>query len=68
MRQLQNELTDSPDDDGLLGSRHAAKNDVKISNTMLCYLAPPQLRPMTDHHKMMCGCAILTLQIIFKNP
>ena len=21
-------------------------------------LAPPQLRPMTDNHKMMCGCAI----------
>ena len=25
---------------------------------MLCSLAPPHLRPMTDNHKMMCGCAI----------
>ena len=25
---------------------------------MLRQLAPPQLRPMTDNHKMMCGCAI----------
>ena len=25
---------------------------------MLRSLEPPQLRPMTDHHKMMCGCAI----------
>ena len=25
---------------------------------MLCSLAPPQVRPMIDNHKMMCGCAI----------
>ena len=25
---------------------------------MLRYLAPTQLRPMIDNHKMMCGCAI----------
>ena len=25
---------------------------------MLHSLAPPQLRPMKDNHKMMCGCAI----------
>ena len=25
---------------------------------MLRSLAPPQLRPTTDNHKMMCGCAI----------
>ena len=25
---------------------------------MLCSLAPPQLRPMIDNQKMMCGCAI----------
>ena len=34
------------------------KNDVIISDTMLRSLAPPQLCPMTDNHKMMCGCAI----------
>ena len=58
MQQLQNELITSPDDGGLLGARHADTNYVIISDTMLCSLAPPQLRPMTDHHKMMCGCAI----------
>ena len=58
MRQFHNELIASPDDGGLLGARHAETNDVIISDTMLCSLAPPQLRPMTDNHKMMCGCAI----------
>ena len=58
MRQLHNELIASPDDGGLLGARHAETNDVIISDTMRRYLGPPQLRPMTDNHKMMCGCAI----------
>ena len=58
MRKLHNYLIASPDDGGLLGSRHANINDVIISDTMLRYLAPTQLGPMTDHHKMMCGCAI----------
>ena len=30
-------------------------NDVIISDTMLRSLAPPQLRPMTDNHKIICG-------------
>ena len=55
---LHNELISSPDDGGLLGSRHAEINDMIISDTILCSLVPPQLRPMTDNHKMMCGCAI----------
>ena len=58
MRQLHNELIASPDDGGLLGARHANTNDVIISDTMLCSLVPHQLRPMIDHHKMMCGCFI----------
>ena len=29
-----------------------------ISDTRFRSLAPPQIRPMTDNHKMMCGCAI----------
>ena len=58
MRQLHNELIASPDDGGLVGARHAITNDVIISGTMLRSLAPPQLRPMTDNHKMMCSCAI----------
>ena len=58
MRQLHNELIASPYNGGLLGARHAQTNDVVIIDTMLRSLAPPQLRPMTDNHKMMCGCAI----------
>ena len=58
MRQLHNELIASPYDGGLVGAKHAEANDVIISDTMLRSLAPPQLRPMTDNHKMMCGCAI----------
>ena len=58
MRQFHNELIASPDDGGLLGARHADTNNVIISDTMFHSLAPPQLRPITDHHKIMCGCAI----------
>ena len=67
MRQLHNELISSPNDVGLLGDRHANKNDVIISDTILCSLAPPQPRPMTYHHKMMCGCAICNASKYFKN-
>ena len=58
MRQLHNELIASPDDGGLVGSRHAITNYLIISDTMLLSFEPPQLRPMTDNRKMMCGCAI----------
>ena len=58
MRQLYNELIASPYDGGLLGARHAKTNDVIISDTMLCSLAPPQLHPIADNHKIMCVCAI----------
>ena len=58
MRQFHNELIASPDDGGLLGARYAETNDVIISDKMIPSLAPPQLSPMTDNHKMMCGCAI----------
>ena len=66
MQQLHNELIASPDDGGLLGARHADTNDVIISDTMLRYLSLPQLRPMTDHHKMMCGCAICNTSKYFQ--
>ena len=58
MQKLHNELISSPDDAGLVGVRYAITNNVIITDTMLLSLAPPQLRPMTDNHKMMCGCAI----------
>ena len=64
IRQLHNELIDSPDDGGLFGAIHAITNDVIIIDIMLRSLAPPQLRPMTDNQKMMCGCAIAQMQIL----
>ena len=66
MRQLQNDLVVSPDDSSLLGARHADTNYVIISDTMLSSLAPPQLFPMTYHHKMMCGCAICNTSKYFQ--
>ena len=58
MRQLHNEIIASPDDGGLIGARHAITNDVIISDTMLRSSGPPQILPMKDNPKMMCGCAI----------
>ena len=68
MQQLHNDLIASPDDRGLLGSRDANTNDVIISDTMLFSLAPPQIRPMTDHHKNMCGCTICNTSEYFQEP
>ena len=66
MQQLHSEIIDSPDDGGLLVARHANTNDMIISDTMLHSLVPPQLRPMTDHQKMMCGCAICNTSKYFQ--
>ena len=67
MPKLHNELISSPDNGGLLGARHADTNGVIISDTMLCSLAHPQLPPMKNHHKMMCGCSIFNTSKYFKN-
>ena len=37
-----------------------------ISDTILRSLAAPQLRPTTDNHKMMDGCAICNTSKYFK--
>ena len=66
MRKLNNELISSLYDEVLIGARHADTNDVIISDTMICSLAPPQLIPMTDHHKMVCGCAICNTSKYFQ--
>ena len=66
IRQLNNEFIASPYDGGLIVSRHAITNDVIFSDTMLRYLTRTQLRSMTDHHKMMCGCAICNTSKYFK--
>ena len=66
MRQLHNDLIASPDYGGLLGSIRADKNDVIISDTIICSLAPTQLRLMTNHHKMICCCAICNTSNYFQ--
>ena len=33
---------------------------------MIFSLSPPQLRPMTDHKKIMCGCAICNTSKYFQ--
>ena len=66
MRQFHNELIASPDGAGLLGAKHTNKNSVIISDTLLHYLAPPQLRPMTNNHKMMWGCSICNTSKYFQ--
>ena len=66
MRQLHNELIASPYDGCLVGARHAEKNDVIISHTMLRSLAPPQLCPMTDNQKMMFGSSICSTSKYFQ--
>ena len=66
MRHFHYELIASPDHGGLLGSRHADKDDLIISDTMLHFLVPPQLCTMTDHQKMMCVCVICNTSKYFQ--
>ena len=66
MQNFHNEIIASPDDGGLIGAIHADKNDVITSDTMICSLAPPQLLPMTDHQKIMCGCTIFKASNYFQ--
>ena len=63
---MHNELIASPDYGGLLGVIHVNTNDVIISGTMLRSLSPPQILPMKDNHKMMCGCAICNTSKYFQ--
>ena len=37
-----------------------------ISDTIFLSLAHPQLRPMTYHHKIMCGCSICNTSKYFQ--
>jgi hypothetical protein len=60
MRQLHNELLASPQDGGLAGARDVVTKEAVISDTMLRSIAPPQLRQMSDRHKLMCGCEYCT--------
>ena len=66
MQQVHNEIIASTDDRSLLGAIHADTNDVIISDTMLRSLAPSQLRPITYHHNMMCGCVICNTSEYFQ--
>ena len=66
MRQLHNGIIASLDDGGLIGDINANTNDVIISDTIIRSLEPPQLHPMADHQKIICGCAICNTSKYFK--
>jgi hypothetical protein len=65
VRELHNDLVDTPENGGLAEARDESGN-VLISDTALRYLLPPQLKRMSASHKQMCGCekclSIQTLQ------
>ena len=66
MQKFHNDFIASQDYGGILGSRHTDTNDVISSDTMIWSLSPPQIRPMTNRHKMMCGCAICNTSKYFQ--
>jgi hypothetical protein len=55
VRELHNDLVDTPENGGLAEARDKSGN-VLISDTALRYLLPPQLKRMSASHKQMCGC------------
>ena len=60
VRELHNNLIALPVDAGGPGGGLAEARDdagkIIISDTALRYLLPPQLKAMTERHKLMCGC------------
>jgi hypothetical protein len=57
VQELHNNLLE-PSVNGGLGCARSPTGEVLISDTALRYLLPPQLRPMTERHKQMCGCEV----------
>ena len=45
---------------------HTNTNDVIIIDTILFSLAPPQLHPMTDYHKIIFGSSIYNTSKYFQ--
>ena len=57
MRELHNDLLSEDETVGLKEARDE-NGKVLISDTALRCLRPPQVKPMTERHKVMCGCKI----------
>ena len=55
VRELHNNLI-KPEDQGGLKEAKDASGNVIIRLTALHYLMPPQVKKMTDSHKIMCRC------------
>ena len=53
--ELNNSLVSDPNDGGL---KYATDEDdnIIISDSKLCSLFPPQLKQMSAHYKVICGC------------
>ena len=65
VRELHNDLISQVTGgivDGMPSARDE-KGKVLISDTALRYLLPPQLKPMTERHKVMCGCEVCLVRL-----
>ena len=53
--ELNNSLVSDPNDGGL---KYATDEDdnIIISDSKLCSMLPPQLKQMSAHYKVICGC------------
>ena len=55
VRELHNSLVSDPNDDGLKDARDK-DGKIIISDFTLRSLLAPQLKQMSAHYKIMCGC------------
>ena len=55
VRELHNSLVSDPNDGGLKDARDE-DGKIIISDYTLCSLLPPQLKQISAHYKVMCGC------------
>ena len=53
--ELHNSLVSDPNDDGIKDARDE-DGKIIISDSTLRSLLPPQLKQMSAHYKIMCGC------------
>ena len=55
VRELHNSLASDPNDGGIKYAR-GEDDSIIISDSTLRSLLPPQLKQMSAHYKVMCGC------------
>ena len=55
VRELYNSLVSDPNDVGLKDARYE-NGKIIISDSTFCSLLPPQLKQISAHYNVMCGC------------